>query len=69
MASTHSELEGDELDLTGLVESIVDSDEDDDLVESIDVSKNRKIETKISKIMRNKFENELKCFITLNVLL
>lgn len=40
MASTHSELEGDELDLTGLVESIVDSDEDDDLVESMEVSKN-----------------------------
>lgn len=47
MASTHSELDGDELDLTGLVESIVDSDEDDDLPESMDVSiktqkKNRK---------------------------
>lgn len=39
MASTHSELEGDELDLTGLVESIVDSDEEDDLAESMDVSK------------------------------
>lgn len=38
MASTHSELDGDELDLTGLVESIVDSDEDDDLPESMDVS-------------------------------
>lgn len=38
MASTHSELDGDELDLTGLVESIVDSDEDDDLAESMDVS-------------------------------
>lgn len=38
MASTHSELEGDELDLTGLVESIVDSDEEDDLAESMDVS-------------------------------
>lgn len=37
MASTHSELDGDELDLTGLVESIVDSDEDDDLPESMDV--------------------------------
>lgn len=37
MASTHSELEGDELDLTGLVESIVDSDEEDDLAESMDV--------------------------------
>ncbi|GLV34005.1 PDZ domain-containing guanine nucleotide exchange factor [Carabus blaptoides fortunei] len=36
MASTHSELDGDELDLTGLVESIVDSDEDDDLAESMD---------------------------------
>ncbi|KAJ8915860.1 hypothetical protein NQ315_004674, partial [Exocentrus adspersus] len=36
MASTHSELEGDELDLTGLVESVVDSDEEDDLVESMD---------------------------------
>ncbi|XP_056630521.1 rap guanine nucleotide exchange factor 6 isoform X2 [Diorhabda sublineata] len=36
MASTHSELEGDELDLTGLVESIVDSDEEDDLTESMD---------------------------------
>ncbi|KAF2898675.1 hypothetical protein ILUMI_07500 [Ignelater luminosus] len=36
MASTHSELDGDELDLTGLVESIVDSDEDDDLAESVD---------------------------------
>lgn len=38
MASNHSELDGDELDLTGLVESIVDSDEDDDLAESMDVS-------------------------------
>lgn len=37
MASTHSELDADELDLTGLVESIVDSDEDDDLPESMDV--------------------------------
>ncbi|XP_050515980.1 rap guanine nucleotide exchange factor 6-like isoform X2 [Diabrotica virgifera virgifera] len=36
MASTHSELDGDELDLTGLVESIVDSDEEDDLTESMD---------------------------------
>lgn len=38
MASTHSELDGEELDLTGLVESIVDSDEEDDLAESMDVS-------------------------------
>lgn len=37
MASTHSELDGDEPDLSGLVESIVDSDEDDDLAESMDV--------------------------------
>lgn len=37
MASTHSD--GDDLDLTGLVESIVDSDEEDDLTESMDVSK------------------------------
>lgn len=36
MASTHSELDGDEVDLTGLVESVVDSDEDDDLPESMD---------------------------------
>lgn len=40
MASTHSEIDpdadGDELDLTGLVESVVDSDEDDDLPESMD---------------------------------
>lgn len=39
MASTHSELgETDDglLDLTGVVESIVDSDEDDDLVESME---------------------------------
>ncbi|XP_044734898.1 rap guanine nucleotide exchange factor 6 isoform X3 [Chrysoperla carnea] len=39
MASTHSELgETDDglLDLTGIVESIVDSDEDDDLAESMD---------------------------------
>ncbi|CAH1955334.1 unnamed protein product [Acanthoscelides obtectus] len=36
MASTHSENDGDELDLTGLVESIVDSDEEDDLAESMD---------------------------------
>lgn len=43
MASTHSELDNDELDLTGLVESIVDSDEDDDLAESMDVSKSSKI--------------------------
>lgn len=34
MASTHSD--GDDLDLTGLVESIVDSDEEDDLTESMD---------------------------------
>nr|XP_023024043.1 rap guanine nucleotide exchange factor 2 isoform X3 [Leptinotarsa decemlineata] len=36
MASTHSELDGDELDLTGLVESMVDSDEEDDMTESMD---------------------------------
>ncbi|KAG5898058.1 hypothetical protein JTB14_001764 [Gonioctena quinquepunctata] len=36
MASTHSELDGDELDLTGLVESLVDSDEEDDITESMD---------------------------------
>ncbi|XP_060519403.1 rap guanine nucleotide exchange factor 6 isoform X4 [Cylas formicarius] len=36
MASTHSELDGDEPDLSGLVESIVDSDEEDDLAESMD---------------------------------
>lgn len=38
MASTHSEMDGEDIDLTGLVESIVDSDEDDDLVENMDVS-------------------------------
>lgn len=38
MASTHSELDGEEPDLSGLVESIVDSDEEDDLVEGMDVS-------------------------------
>lgn len=37
MASNHSELDGDEPDLSGLVESIVDSDEEDDLAESMDV--------------------------------
>ncbi|KAF7274030.1 hypothetical protein GWI33_013284, partial [Rhynchophorus ferrugineus] len=36
MASTHSELDGEEPDLSGLVESIVDSDEEDDLVEAMD---------------------------------
>ncbi|XP_066148648.1 rap guanine nucleotide exchange factor 6 isoform X3 [Euwallacea fornicatus] len=36
MASNHSELDGDEPDLSGLVESIVDSDEEDDLAESMD---------------------------------
>ncbi|CAH0545985.1 unnamed protein product [Brassicogethes aeneus] len=36
MASNHSELDGEELDLTGLVESVVDSDEDEDLAESMD---------------------------------
>lgn len=30
--------DGDEVDLTGLMESIVDSDEEEDLAESIDVS-------------------------------
>lgn len=43
MASNHSELDGDDIDFTGLVESIVDSDEEDDLGESMDVS--RKIKT------------------------
>ncbi|RZC37158.1 rap guanine nucleotide exchange factor 2, partial [Asbolus verrucosus] len=36
MASNHSELDGEDLDFTGLVESIVDSDEEDDLAESMD---------------------------------
>ncbi|XP_049818737.1 rap guanine nucleotide exchange factor 6 isoform X4 [Aethina tumida] len=36
MASNHSELDAEELDLTGLVESVVDSDEEDDLAESMD---------------------------------
>lgn len=36
MASTHSEADCDELDLTGLVESVVDSDEDDELAGSLD---------------------------------
>lgn len=36
MASTHSELDGDEPDLSGLKESMVDSDEDEDLPESMD---------------------------------
>lgn len=35
--------DGDEVDLTGLMESIVDSDEEEDLAESIDVSSRRKI--------------------------
>jgi hypothetical protein len=39
MASNHSELDGDDIDFTGLVESIVDSDEEDDLGESMDVSR------------------------------
>lgn len=38
MASNHSELDGDEPDLSGLKESMVDSDEDEDLAESMDVS-------------------------------
>lgn len=41
MASNHSELDGDDIDFTGLVESIVDSDEEDDLAESMDVSFSR----------------------------
>ena len=40
MMSVHSSsLDGEEVDLSGLVESVVDSDEED-LAESIDVSKN-----------------------------
>lgn len=38
MASNHSEMDNqDDVDLTGLMESAVDSDEEDDLAESIDV--------------------------------
>ncbi|XP_065348320.1 rap guanine nucleotide exchange factor 2 isoform X2 [Cloeon dipterum] len=36
MHSVQSSIDADEVDLTGLVESVVDSDEDDDLAESID---------------------------------
>ncbi|XP_064216044.1 rap guanine nucleotide exchange factor 6 isoform X4 [Tribolium castaneum] len=36
MASNQSELDGEDIDFTGLVESIVDSDEEDDLAESMD---------------------------------
>jgi Rap guanine nucleotide exchange factor 2 len=38
MHSVHSSLDADEVDLSGLVESVVDSDEEEDLAESIDVS-------------------------------
>lgn len=55
MASTHSELEGDELDLTGLVESIVDSDEEDDLAESMDVSRKNKNNTTIIQSCINSY--------------
>jgi len=36
----HSSVDADEVDLSGLVESIVDSDEEEDLAESMDVSFN-----------------------------
>jgi len=39
MTSVHSSADAEEVDLTGLVESIVDSDEEEDLAESMDVSK------------------------------
>lgn len=39
MTSVHSSVDADEVDLSGLVESIVDSDEEEDLAESMDVSK------------------------------
>ena len=41
MTSVQSSLDADpdEVDLSGLVESIVDSDEEEDLAESMDVSK------------------------------
>jgi len=39
MHSVQSSLDAEEVDLSGLVESVVDSDEDEDLAESIDVSK------------------------------
>lgn len=35
--------DADEVDLTGLMESIVDSDEEEDLAESIDVSRAAKV--------------------------
>jgi hypothetical protein len=38
MHSVQSSLDAEEVDLSGLVESVVDSDEDEDLAESIDVS-------------------------------
>jgi len=38
MASVQSSLDADEVDLSGLIESIVDSDEEEDLAESMDVS-------------------------------
>lgn len=38
MTSVHSSVDADEVDLSGLVESIVDSDEEEDLAESMDVS-------------------------------
>lgn len=37
MHSVQSSLDAEEVDLSGLVESVVDSDEDEDLAESIDV--------------------------------
>ena len=38
MASVQSSLDQDEVDLSGLIESTVDSDEDEDLADSMDVS-------------------------------
>lgn len=46
MTSVHSSsLDADEVDLSGLVESVVDSDEED-MVESIDVSSTKMVKVK-----------------------
>jgi Rap guanine nucleotide exchange factor 2 len=47
MASVQSSLDADEVDLSGLIESIVDSDEEEDLAESMDVSDNYSDHSKV----------------------
>lgn len=56
MTSVHSSsLDADEVDLSGLVESVVDSDEED-LAESMDVSKPRENHSKSSTNIANYFQ-------------